>query len=63
MEGTVLLEKNSGDWTYLQAIPVLVSDELTTKLDKAQTGLISKLYLMCSALDFNIHIKEQIEHR
>ena len=39
MEGTVLLEKNSGDWTYFQAIPVLVSDELTIKLDKAQTGV------------------------
>lgn len=39
MDGTVLLENSSGDWTYFQQIPVLVSEALTTKLDKAQTGV------------------------
>ena len=39
MDGTVLLEKGSGDWTYFQYIPVLVPEDLTTKLDKAQTGV------------------------
>lgn len=39
MEGTVLLEKSSGEWTYFQQIPVLVSEDLATKLNKAQTGV------------------------
>ncbi|WP_421794754.1 DUF4377 domain-containing protein [Haliscomenobacter sp.] len=39
MEGTVLLENSSGEWTYFQQIPVLVSAALATKLDKAQTGV------------------------
>lgn len=39
MEGSVLLEKSSGEWTYFQQIPVLVPEDLATKLDKAQTGV------------------------
>jgi len=39
MDGTVLLEKSSGEWTYFQSIPVLVPEDLTAKLDKAQTGV------------------------
>ena len=39
MDGAVLLEKSSGEWTYFQQIPVLVSKDLATKLDKAQTGV------------------------
>lgn len=39
MDGTVLLEKSSSEWTYFQQIPVLVSEDLASKLDKAQTGV------------------------
>ena len=39
MDGVALLEKNSGEWTYFQYIPVVVPEDLATKLDKAQTGV------------------------
>lgn len=39
MEGTAMLEKGSGDWTYFKTIPVVVPSDLTTKLDQAQTGV------------------------
>lgn len=39
MEGTAILEKGSGDWTYFQTIPVVVPSDLATKLDQAQTGV------------------------
>jgi hypothetical protein len=39
MDGAVLLKKGSGEWTYFQQIPVLVPEDLATKLDKAQTGV------------------------
>jgi len=39
MDGAVLLEKSSGEWSYFQQIPVLVPEDLATKLDKAQTGV------------------------
>ncbi|MDX2068563.1 MAG: DUF4377 domain-containing protein [Haliscomenobacter sp.] len=39
MDGVALLEKDSGEWTYFQHIPVLVPEDLATKLDQAQTGV------------------------
>ena len=39
MDGVALLEKNSSEWTYFQSIPVLIPEDLTAKLDKAQTGV------------------------
>lgn len=39
MDGAMLLEKSASEWTYFQQVPVLVPEDLTVKLDKAQTGV------------------------
>lgn len=39
IDGTPLLDNSTGNWAYFQQIPVLVSEELASKLDQAQTGV------------------------